>query len=329
MSLLYRAKPDEVKLILIDPKKIELAMYNDIPHLSVPVVTEPRKAAGSLNWAVVEMEKRYTLMQEVGGARTLNEYNAMIEGDPERDKLPYIVIVIDELADLIMSAPDEVETSICRLAQKARAAGIYLIIGTQRPTVDVITGLIKANVPSRIAFTVQSQIDSRTIIDTAGAEKLCGKGDMLFAPVKALKPIRVQGSFVDTTEVTAVCTFVRNAAKATYDEEVIKQIEAEAKLCGLKPSQRAKEEAAAAGGGEEKEDPLFLDAIGVAFEFETMSTSLLQRRLSVGYSCAQKMIDMMEARGYVGKFDTHTKKRKIVITFEEYQQLRLNKESAE
>ncbi|CDD04509.1 ftsK/SpoIIIE family protein [Ruminococcus sp. CAG:382] len=152
---------------------------------------------------------------------------------------------------------------------------------------------------------------------------------MLFAPVKALKPIRVQGSFVDTTEVTAVCTFVRNAAKATYDEEVIKQIEAEAKLCGLKPSQRAKEEAAAAGGGEEKEDPLFLDAIGVAFEFETMSTSLLQRRLSVGYSRAQKMIDMMEARGYVGKFDTQTKKRKIVITFEEYQQLRLNKESAE
>ena len=329
MSLIYRAKPDEVKLILIDPKKIELAMYNDIPHLSVPVVTEPRKAAGSLNWAVVEMEKRYTLMQEVGGARTLNEYNAMIEGDPERDKLPYIVIVIDELADLIMSAPDEVETSICRLAQKARAAGIYLIIGTQRPTVDVITGLIKANVPSRIAFTVQSQVDSRTIIDTAGAEKLCGKGDMLFDPVKALKPIRVQGSFVDTTEVTAVCTFVRNAAKATYDEEVIKQIEAEAKLCGLKPSQRAKEEAAAAGGGEEKEDPLFIDAIGVAFEFETMSTSLLQRRLSVGYSRAQKMIDMMEARGYVGKFDTQTKKRKIIITFEEYQQLRLNRESAE
>lgn len=327
MSLLYRAKPDEVKLILIDPKKIELATYNDIPHLSVPVVTEPRKAAGSLNWAVVEMEKRYTLMQEVGDARNLKEYNAMIEGDPEREKLPYIVIVIDELADLIMSAPDEVETSICRLAQKARAAGIYLIIGTQRPTVDVITGLIKANVPSRIAFTVQSQIDSRTIIDTSGAEKLCGKGDMLFAPVKALKPIRVQGSFVDGTEVTAVCSFVRNAAKATYDEEVIKQIEAEAKLCGLKPSQRAKEEAAA--GGDEKEDPLFLDAIGVAFEFETMSTSLLQRRLSVGYSRAQKMIDMMEARGYVGKFDTQTKKRKIIITFEEYQQLKLNKESGE
>ena len=327
MSLLYRAKPDEVKLILIDPKKIELATYNDIPHLSVPVVTEPRKAAGSLNWAVVEMEKRYTLMQEVGDARNLKEYNNMIEGDPEREKLPYIVIVIDELADLIMSAPDEVETSICRLAQKARAAGIYLIIGTQRPTVDVITGLIKANVPSRIAFTVQSQIDSRTIIDTSGAEKLCGKGDMLFAPVKALKPIRVQGSFVDGTEVASVCTFVRNAAKATYDEEVIKQIEAEAKLCGLKPSQRAKEEAAAAGGGDEKEDALFLDAIGVAFEFGTMSTSLLQRKLSVGYSRAQKMIDMMEARGYVGKFDTQTKKRKINITLEEYQALRINKES--
>ncbi len=326
MSILYRAKPDEVKLIMIDPKKIELAPYKDIPHLSVPIVTDPRKAAGSLNWAVVEMEKRYTLMQEVGDSRNIEEYNSMIEGDPEREKLPYIVIIIDEFADLIMSSPDEVETSICRLAQKARAAGIYLIIGTQRPTVNVITGLIKANVPSRIAFTVQSQIDSRTIIDTAGAEKLCGRGDMLFAPVKALKPIRVQGTFVDRTEVAAVCSFVRNIAKATYNEEVIKQIEAEAKLCGLKPSQRAKEEAAA-GGVDEKEDPLFMDAIGVAFEFETMSTSLLQRRLSVGYSRAQKMIDMMEARGYVGKFDTQTKKRKILITLEEYQQLRMNKES--
>ncbi len=318
-SLLYRAKPDEVKLVLIDPKKVEFTAYSDIPHLSVPIVTDARKAAGSLNWAVVEMEKRYTLMQEVG-VQKIDEYNAVIEGDPEREKLPYVVIIIDEFADLITTASDAVENSVQRLSQMARAAGIYLIIGTQRPTVDVITGTIKANIPSRIAFTVRSLIDSRTIIDVTGAEKLCGKGDMLFVKNGSIEPIRVQGTFISGFEVNKVCTFVRNIAKASYDEDVIKQIEAEAKLCGTKPSQRGKDEP---GDPNEKEDPLFLDAIGVAFEFETMSTSLLQRKLSVGYSRAQKMIDMMESRGYVGKFDTQTKKRKIIITFEEYQQLRM------
>lgn len=329
ISLLYRATPDELKLILIDPKKIELSSYNDIPHLHIPVVHEPRKAAGALNWAVVEMEKRYTLMTEVGDARNLKEYNDMIDGDPERQKLPYIVIVIDELADLIMSAPDDVETSICRLAQKARAAGIYLIIGTQRPSVDVITGLIKANIPSRIAFTVSSNVDSRTILDMAGAEKLLGRGDMLFAPVKALKPIRVQGAFVDgKTEVSAVCNFVKNAAKVSYSDDAIRLIEEEARLCGMKPSERIKE-ANAGGGDKDKEDPLFLDAIGVGLEFQTMSSSLLQRRLAIGYSRAQKIVDLMEDRGYVGKFDPSTKKRTIVITLEEYQQLKLNKEDTD
>ncbi|MBQ6183810.1 MAG: DNA translocase FtsK [Clostridia bacterium] len=326
ISLLYRAKPDELKFIMIDPKKIELSCYNGIPHLMVPVVNDPRTAAGSLNWAVNEMERRYSLMESLGTARNLDEYNSIVEGDPEREKLPYVVIIIDELADLMMTAKDAVETSICRLAQKARAAGIYLILGTQRPDATVITGLIKANVPSKIAFTVSSAIDSRIILDESGAEALLGKGDMLFAPVKSMKKIRVQGAFVDgKTEVNAVCNFVRNTAQATYSDDVMKMIEQEASQCG----KQAKHTAAPVSGGDEQEDPLFLDALGIAFEYETMATSLLQRKLSVGYSRAQKMIDMMEDRGYVGKFDPATKKRKIILTKEEYDELRLNKSSAQ
>ncbi|MDD4125758.1 MAG: DNA translocase FtsK, partial [Eubacteriales bacterium] len=325
ISLLYRATPDEVKFILIDPKKIELSCYNGIPHLLVPVVNEPRTAAGSLNWAVNEMERRYTLMEQLGNTRNLEEYNEIVEGDPEKDKLPYIVIIIDELADLIMSAKDAVENSICRLAQKARAAGIHLIVGTQRPSTDVITGLIKANIPSRIAFTVSQSVDSRIILDENGAEALLGKGDMIYAPVKMMKKLRVQGAYVDgKSEVTAVCQFIKNAAQAEYSEDVIKMIEEEAKLCGEKTGKRKTEEPGLFMG-EEKEDPLFIDAIGVAFEFETMSTSLLQRKLSVGYARAQKIIDMMEDRGYVGKFDPATKKRKINITRDEYDELRLNR----
>ncbi len=324
ISLLYRAAPDEVKFILIDPKKIELSCYNGIPHLLVPVVNEPRTAAGSLNWAVNEMERRYTLMEQLGNARNLEEYNEMVEGDPERDRLPYIVIIIDELADLIMSAKDAVENSICRLAQKARAAGIHLIVGTQRPSTDVITGLIKANIPSRIAFTVSQSVDSRIILDENGAESLLGKGDMIYAPVKMMKKLRVQGAYVDgKTEVAAVCQFIKNASRVEYSEDVIKMIEDEAKLCGEKPGRRRADESGTISG-EEKEDPLFMDAIGVAFEFETMSTSLLQRKLSVGYARAQKIIDMMEDRGYVGKFDPATKKRKINISRDEYDELRLN-----
>ena len=325
VSLLYRAKPDEVKFIFIDPKKIELSCYNGIPHMLIPVVNEPRTAAGALNWAVTEMERRYTLMEQIGNARKLEEYNMMIEGDPEREKLPNIVIIIDELADLMITAKDAVEDSICRLAQKARAAGIYLILGTQRPSADVITGLIKANIPSRIAFTVSQSIDSRIILDENGAESLLGNGDMIFAPVKERKKMRVQGAFVDgKSEVASVCAFVKGAAQVSYSEDVIRLIEENAKLCGEKPGKKT---ADAASSGDSAEDPLFLDALAIAIEFETMATSLLQRKLSVGYSRAQKMIDMMEDRGYVGKFDPATKKRKVNITREEYDELCLNKEN--
>ena len=323
ISLLYRAKPDEVKFIFIDPKKIELSCYNGIPHMLIPVVNEPRTAAGALNWAVTEMERRYTLMEQIGNARKLEEYNAMIEGDPEREKLPNIVIIIDELADLMITAKDAVEDSICRLAQKARAAGIYLILGTQRPSADVITGLIKANIPSRIAFTVSQSIDSRIILDENGAESLLGNGDMIFAPVKERKKMRVQGAFVDgKSEVASVCAFVKGAAQVSYSEDVIRLIEENAKLCGEKPGKKSVD---AVSSGDSAEDPLFLDALAIAIEFETMATSLLQRKLSVGYSRAQKMIDMMEDRGYVGKFDPATKKRKVNITREEYDELCLNK----
>ncbi|HOJ48841.1 MAG TPA: DNA translocase FtsK [Bacillota bacterium] len=326
ISLLYRATPDEVKLICIDPKRIELTDYNGIPHLMVPVITEPKKAAGTLNWACIEMEKRYTLIQEVG-ARNLAEYNATVKDDPEREQLPYVVIVIDELADLMMTAPDDVETSICRLAQKARAAGMHLIIGTQRPSVDVITGLIKANIPSRIAFTVASQVDSRTILDMAGAEKLLGRGDMLYYPVGAMKPIRVQGAFVDgKTEVTAVTQFIKEAAEVQYNEDVMNIIEQEAKLCGVKHSRSAE---AAEEEADSKDDPMIVDALEVALECGNISTSLLQRRLSLGYARAARIVDKLERRGYIGQFDPTTKKRQILITREEFMELKLNSKKDE
>ncbi len=327
ISLLYRATPDEVKLICIDPKRIELTDYNGIPHLMVPVITEPKKAAGTLNWACIEMEKRYTLIQEVG-ARNLAEYNATVKDDPEREQLPYVVIVIDELADLMMTAPDDVETSICRLAQKARAAGMHLIIGTQRPSVDVITGLIKANIPSRIAFTVASQVDSRTILDMAGAEKLMGRGDMLYYPVGAMKPMRVQGAFVDgKTEVTAVTQFIKEAAEVQYNEDVMNMIEQEAKLCGVKHSKHDSEEEETEA--DNKDDPMIVDALEVAFDCGNVSTSLLQRRLSLGYARAARIVDKLERRGYIGQFDPTTKKRQILISREEFMELKLNTEKKE
>ena len=288
-------------------------------------MTEPKKAAGTLNVAVREMENRFSLFADVG-ARELNEYNEAIRNDPEREQLPSIVIIIDELADLMMTAPDEVETSICRIAQKARAAGIHLIIGTQRPSVDVITGLIKANVPSRIACTVASQIDSRTILDMAGAEKLMGRGDMLYAPVGSMKPLRVQGAFVDgKTEVTAVCKFVRDAAgtSVNYNEEVIQMIEQEAMLCGEKHTKRSREDIGADTGAE-KDDPMLMQAIEVAFECGTVSTSLLQRRLSLGYSRAARIVDILERRGIVGSFDAATKKRALLLTKEQFLEMKLN-----
>ncbi len=328
LSLLYRNHPDEVKLILIDPKTVEFSDFKDIPHLLVPVINDPKNAAGTLNWACSEMENRYKTMQEVG-ARDLMGYNSIIADDPERQKLPQIVIFIDEFADLMMTAPDDVETSVCRLAQKARAAGMHLVIGTQRPSVDVITGLIKANIPSRIALTTTSAIDSRTIIDQAGAEKLLGRGDMLYYPVGALKPLRVQGTFVDDkTEVKAVTQFIKEAARAQYDESIINLIAEEAKRCGMKGKKGATAEPVV-DDGNEKMDPMFLDAVEVAIECGTVSTSLLQRRLSLGYARAARIVDKMQIRGYISEFDAATKKRSVLITAEQLAELRLNGENKE
>ncbi len=315
MSILYKAKPEDVKLILIDPKKVEFALYRDIPHLYAPIVSEPKKAAGALASAVAEMERRFEMIEEVG-VRDIASYNAATENDPYKEHMPHMVIIIDELADLMMTAPDEVESSICRLAQKARAAGIHIIIGTQRPSVDVITGLIKANIPSRIACTVASQVDSRTIIDIAGAEKLIGRGDMLFAPVGAAKPLRVQGAFVTEGEVESIVTFIKeNNAKAKYNAEFVNRIEEEAAKCGTKKG--------SGGGGAEAlpdaegGDSKFHDAVKLAVEEGKISTSLMQRRLGVGYGRAAKIIDTMEQMGYVSKPDGN-KPRRVLLTAEEY-----------
>ena len=316
VSLLYKATPDEVKLILIDPKKVELSIYNGLPHLLVPVVTDPKKAAGSLHWAVTEMDRRFELIEEVG-VRDIASYNRITKDDPDKEFLPQIVIVIDELADLMMTAPKEVEDSICRLAQKARAAGMHLVIGTQRPSVDVVTGLIKANVPSRIAFTMASQVDSRTIIDVAGAEKLIGRGDMLYAPVGFSKPVRVQGSFVSESEIEKITEFIKtNSGVSSYDANVIESIEKEAMKCG---------EGKNVGGEDEDgddSDPLFRAAVELAVEAGKISTSLLQRRLSVGYGRAAKLIDKMEQRGIVSAPEGQ-KPRSVLISRHEFMEMSL------
>ncbi len=328
MSILYKARPDEVKLILIDPKKVELNMYNGIPHLIVPVVSDPKKSAGALRWAVNEMERRFQLMDECG-ARDLKGYNEIANIDFEHEKLPQIVIIIDELADLMMTAPKDVEDSICRIAQKARAAGMHLIIGTQRPSVDVITGLIKANIPSRIAFTVASQIDSRTIIDIAGAEKLCGKGDMLYAPVGISKPMRVQGSFVSTAEVERVCEFVKSQFDAAYDAEVAKSIEAEADKCGIKGVGKDKPDSNDTQTSTDGADEMLMSAIEIAVDAgdNGISTSMLQRRLSLGYARAGRLIDTMEKMGIVGGFEG-SKPRKVLMTREQYMEFKLGGKTA-
>ena len=323
VSLLYKARPEEVKLILIDPKKVELNIYNGIPHLLVPVVFDPKKAAGALHWAVTEMERRFELI-ESKNTRNITQYNAAVADDPTKESLPQIVIIIDELADLMMSAPDDVEASICRLAQKARAAGMHLIIGTQRPSVDVITGLIKANIPSRIAFTVASQIDSRTIIDTQGAEKLIGRGDMLYAPVGASKPVRVQGAFVSETEIEEIIGFIRDQKYGVaYSDDVMSQINKAAEICGQK---KGKSAAAAAvnDGGADDNDPMLDSAIELAVECGKISTSLIQRRLQLGYGRAAKIIDMMERRGIVSAPEGQ-KPRAVLITREQYLEMKMNR----
>ena len=318
VSLLYKAKPDEVKLILIDPKKVEFNIYKDIPHLYAPIVSDPKKAAGALASAVAEMERRFELIEEVG-VRDIATYNSVTENDPTKEFMPQMVIIIDELADLMMTAPDEVEASICRLAQKARAAGIHIVIGTQRPSVDVITGLIKANIPSRIACTVASQIDSRTILDMAGAEKLIGRGDMLFAPVGSSKPMRVQGAFVSEAEVEKIVTFIKeNNVRAKYNNDFINRIEEEAAKCGAgKKGASGGDGFASEGGDSEGGDSKFRDAVKLAIDEGKISTSLMQRRLGVGYGRAAKIIDTMEELGYVSKPDGN-KPRRVLITMEEY-----------
>ncbi len=304
ISLLYKASPDDVKLLLIDPKVVELGIYNGIPHLLVPVVTDPRKASGALGWAVSEMEKRYKMFAECN-VRDLNGYNKLAEQSEDMTKMPQIVIIIDELADLMMSAPREVEESICRIAQKARAAGMHLLIATQRPSVDVVTGLIKANVPSRIAFTVSSQIDSRTILDSIGAEKLLGKGDMLFSPVGSTKPNRVQGCFVSDEEVEAVAEYVKSDHTTEYDEDVMNEIERQAAI-------EKKQKTGLPEDGP-SDDPMLQSAIAVVVEAGQASTSLLQRKLKLGYARAARIVDEMEQRGIVGPYEG-AKPRQVLIT---------------
>ena len=322
MSILYRAKPNEVKLVLIDPKKVEFNVYKDIPHLSCKIVSDPKKAAGALNSAVNEMEKRFALIEEVG-VRNITGYNELTKNDPDKPYMPRMVIIIDELADLMMSAPDEVETAICRIAQKARAAGIHLILGTQRPSVDVITGLIKANIPSRIAFTVTSFVDSRTIIDVGGAEKLIGMGDMLYAPVGSPKPQRVQGAFVSDGEVESIVDFIRdNNAPVRYDGEFEKSIDEEAAKCGNPASKKSGgDDGARLSAGDE--DPKLNEAVELAIEAGKISTSLLQRKLEIGYGRAAKIIDRMEELGYVGPADGN-KPRKILVTAQDLAEKQIN-----
>lgn len=328
MSLLYKASPEDVKMILIDPKKVELNIYNGIPHLLSPVISDPKKAAGSLSWAVAEMERRFGLIEAVG-ARDITAYNRMTKDDPEYEFMNRIVIIIDELADFMMTAPDEVEDSICRIAQKARAAGMHLIIGTQRPSVNVITGLIKANVPSRIAFAVSGQVDSRVILDKVGAETLIGKGDMLFSPIGAMTPTRVQGAFVSEEDVEKVVSYIKNMnpdADGGYSEEVLKQIEEEAAKCGAGKKGSAGAASSSAEDDGEEEDPMLKPAIELAVESGKIATSFIQRKLHIGYGRAARLIDIMESLGYVSAPDG-SNPRKVLITKQQYMEMVLKDET--
>lgn len=319
ISLLYKASPEDVKLIMVDPKMVELGIYNGIPHLLIPVVTDPKKAAGSLQWAVSEMMKRYKLMSDAG-VRDLESYNSIIESqEVEGKKLPQVVVIIDELADLMLVAAKEVEESICRIAQMGRAAGIHLLIATQRPSADVITGLMKANIPSRIAFSVASAMESRIILDTQGAEKLVGKGDMLFAPIGNGKPQRVQGCFVSDPEVEAVVNYVKANFTTDYDQQIMEEIEKKAAQTGNKPSVAETEP----NSDELAGDEMLPDAVDVILETGQASVSMLQRRLKLGYARAARIVDEMEELGIVGPF-AGSKPRAILITKEQWQAKREN-----
>lgn len=294
MSILYKHSPDEVKLLLIDPKIVELSIYNGIPHLIMPVITDPKKASSSLFWAIREMERRYKLFEE-NHVRDISSYRDLTEIDENIEKLPYIVIIIDELSDLMMTAAGEVEDYITRLAQKSRACGIHLIIATQRPTVDVITGTIKANIPSRIAFAVTSQIDSRTILDMSGAETLLGKGDMLFSPSDAMKPMRIQGAFVSDSEVLRVVNYIKETREEEYDKKAMETVEEKTKVIE-----------------NDDEDELINEAIEIIINENTASVSLIQRKLKVGYARAGRIIDQLEARGIIGGYEG-SKPRKVLV----------------
>ena len=311
ISLLYKASPDDAKLIMVDPKMVELGIYNGIPHLLIPVVTDPKKAAGSLQWAVTEMMRRYKAMSDAG-VRDLESYNSIMESE-EGTKLPQIVVIIDELADLMLVAAKEVEESICRIAQMGRAAGIHLIIATQRPSADVITGLMKANIPSRIAFAVASAMESRIILDTQGAEKLVGRGDMLFAPIGNGKPLRVQGCFVDDEEVEAVANYVKDNYITHYDQTVIDEIEQKVVQSSTKGSGPDPDPTVDEAAGDE----MLPAAVEVILETGQASVSMLQRRLKLGYARAARIVDEMEERGIVGPFKG-SKPREILVTKEQW-----------
>ncbi len=311
-SIIYKAKPSEVKLVMVDPKVVELSVYNGIPHLLIPVVTDPKKAAGALAWAVQEMDNRYNVFAQKG-VRDLKGYNALAEKEEGLGKLPQIVIIIDELADLMMVAAKEVEDSICRLAQKARAAGMHLIIATQRPSVDVITGIIKANIPSRIAFAVSSQVDSRTILDQVGAEKLLGKGDMLFFPSGAPKPTRIQGAFVSDDEVEKIVSFIKSNGEATYNEDILESIE---------NSNKTDKEIAEESEMDDDTDPFLMEAIDVVVETGQASTSFIQRKFKVGYARAGRIIDQMEERGVISGYQG-SKPRQVLMTKERLAELKM------
>ena len=313
ISLLYKASPDDVKLIMVDPKMVELGIYNGIPHLLIPVVTDPKKAAGSLQWAVSEMMRRYKAMSDAG-VRDLESYNSIVEHEENGAKLPQVVVIIDELADLMLVAAKEVEESICRIAQMGRAAGIHLVIATQRPSADVITGLMKANIPSRIAFAVASAMESRIILDTQGAEKLVGKGDMLYAPIGNGKPKRVQGCFVSDPEVEAVASYVKEHFTTTYDQQVMEEIEKKAAQTGNKPAVTEIEPSEDELDGDE----MLPAAVDVILETGQASVSMLQRRLKLGYARAARIVDEMEEKGIVGPHQG-SKPRAILITKEQWE----------
>lgn len=305
-SIIYKSKPSEVKLVMIDPKIVELSIYNGIPHLLIPVVTDPKKAAGALSWGVQEMVNRYHLFAKKN-VRDINGYNEVLEKEGAVEKLPQIVIIIDELADLMMIAKDDVEDAICRLAQMARAAGMHLVIATQRPSVDVITGIIKANITSRISFAVTSQIDSRTILDMAGAEKLLGKGDMLFFPTGVLKPIRIQGAYISEAEVEKIVNFLKENGETSYNEDVLEKIEKvnspKAELDDI--------------------DPFLMNAIDTVIDLGQASTSFIQRRFKVGYARAGRIIDQMEAKGIISGYEG-SKPRQVLITKEQWQERKMS-----